>query len=681
MTLEDPPIKHHRARDGAVYIDPLYGHVPIRPALLELIDLPSFQRLRRIKQLATIYLTLPGATHTRFEHSIGTYYLATRACQALQEKIADRRSQPGRHGEPDQVPPLPGPDHLLALQVAALLHDIGHGPFCHVFDMFLELSTTGGPASHDFVTRDIILGKVPGFEDVSDYLDRLYAERGGNPILMKENIASLALGHTPMHKMDGTNFRFLAEIVSSSWGVDRLDYLRRDSYHTGIETGRLDIWTIIDSYTTRRAVARDSKGEILENVKGEQYDAWNLGLEMRAAPWLEAMLDTRDQCYRLLYFSKSNRIAVSMLLRAIERAHRDSAGRVKPTEVEPLWRKLWQKDDAELMEWLCNSPELHDPLPRSLALRVRERRLYETLPVEIVSAGSVGAVEDDESTREKPHDLICELEFGTKELARLEVPPENVVELFDIEHDTARELDSIPEDETIIFDIHMPPFEHPSTFTTPVLQDRQRDQFFSLIQVLPHLRTTRITTRVPGGAVSPHDAHARFLNRVRVYIPPGMISAAIALVFFRVGDKHLSPDEATKLCVDELGPALKTIVKKFASSLKVDEKGRKRLLSKLRANMERDIEMLLDSPVLRLHIAQLLTTQAEGLSEDKKKRISKVIRDLVRERRDATRSAETGKRLKELAAKGGSALVGAIRELIVDYLSEITYKLLGGPPR
>ncbi|XP_018526907.1 deoxynucleoside triphosphate triphosphohydrolase SAMHD1-like [Lates calcarifer] len=117
------------AEPSKVFNDPIHGHVELHPLLIKIIDTPQFQRLRNIKQLGGTYFVFPGASHNRFEHCIGVGYLAGRLVQALNERqpelLISRRD-------------------ILCVQIAGLCHDLGHGPFSHMFDgMFIPRARPG----------------------------------------------------------------------------------------------------------------------------------------------------------------------------------------------------------------------------------------------------------------------------------------------------------------------------------------------------------------------------------------------------------------------------------------------------------------------------------------------------------------------------------------------------------
>lgn len=170
--------------------DPIYGFITVpHPVLLRLVDHPWFQRLRYIKQLGLGHLVYPGALHTRFHHVLGAMHLMGEAISTLREK---------GHGISEE--------EALGARIAILLHDVGHGPFSHA----LEHSLVKG-ISHEDVSAMV--------------MDALNIEFDG----------ALSLGIAIFR--DQYPKRFLHQLVSSQLDVDRIDYLNRDSFYTGVSEG------------------------------------------------------------------------------------------------------------------------------------------------------------------------------------------------------------------------------------------------------------------------------------------------------------------------------------------------------------------------------------------------------------------------------------------------------------
>ncbi|XP_039460261.1 deoxynucleoside triphosphate triphosphohydrolase SAMHD1-like [Oreochromis aureus] len=113
-----------------VFNDPIHGHIELHPLLVKIIDTPQFQRLRKIKQLGGGYYVFPGASHNRFEHSVGVGHLAGELVKALRAKqLEELEQEPSTDSES-----LINDRDVLCVQIAGLCHDLGHGPFSHVFD-------------------------------------------------------------------------------------------------------------------------------------------------------------------------------------------------------------------------------------------------------------------------------------------------------------------------------------------------------------------------------------------------------------------------------------------------------------------------------------------------------------------------------------------------------------------
>ncbi|MDR2813326.1 MAG: HD domain-containing protein [Prevotellaceae bacterium] len=232
--------------------DPVHGFISIRsPLAYEVIEHPYFQRLRSVKQLGLTHLVYPGACHTRFQHALGAMHLMGQAVESLRYKGHDVSR-----------------DEAEAAECAMLLHDIGHGPFSHA----LEFS---------------IVGKV-AHEDISAAMMReLNREMGGRLAL------TLAIFDNRYPK------NFLHQLVSSQLDVDRLDYLCRDSYFSGVAEGAIGMERII---------------KMLEVVNDE------LVVEAKGIHSIEKFLIARSLMYWQVYLHKTVIAAEQLLVNIFARA-------------------------------------------------------------------------------------------------------------------------------------------------------------------------------------------------------------------------------------------------------------------------------------------------------------------------------------------------------------------------
>ena len=181
--------------------DPVYGFITLnRGILLDLIDHPYFQRLSRIKQLGLTYLVYPGAHHTRFHHAVGAAYLMKQALSTFKELGVNIQREEER-----------------GALIAILLHDIGHGPYSHA----LEHSFLSG-VSH---------------ENVSEIFMRKLDEQYNGELSL-----AIQIFRNEYHK------KFLHQLVSSQLDMDRLDYLKRDSFFTGVSEGVVSNQRIIKMF-------------------------------------------------------------------------------------------------------------------------------------------------------------------------------------------------------------------------------------------------------------------------------------------------------------------------------------------------------------------------------------------------------------------------------------------------
>ncbi len=270
--------------------DPVHDFIRIEPYALALVDTPTFQRLRHVRQTGTAHLVYPGANHTRFEHSLGAHHLAQVASQAL------------------DLPP--GQARLLG--AAALLHDVGHGPFSHTSEAVVEQATGRSHEEHT--------------------VERLHAELA-EPLedhdIDPREIERLLLGEHP-----------LKALISGPLDVDRIDYLLRDGHYTGMATS-------VDALRLMATVTQH-QGQVVTTRDG-----------LGAA---ESLLVTRFAMHSAVYYHHTCRAGELLLQRAM--LELVNSGEITGEELASM-------DDVSLTARLRD----HDGTAGHLGRRVFERRL------------------------------------------------------------------------------------------------------------------------------------------------------------------------------------------------------------------------------------------------------------------------------------------------------------------
>lgn len=328
--------------------DPVHGYVEVEDFALALLDSPALQRLRYIKQLGFSYLVYPGANHTRFEHSLGTMFLAG---------VASRRFG------------LSDDEHKLVVS-AALLHDIGHGPFSHAGEPLMEKFLQ---RTHDDI--ECIL---------TDHTKNILRESGIDPV----EVSSLVKGN-----------HSLSSIIHGDLDVDRMDYILRDAYYTGAPYGSVDVQRLI------RHLIRTSEGTVMDENG------------VNAA---ESLLIARTMMRPTVYFHHVSRIGESMFQLAVLEHFKDSE--------KNLYSSFFGMDDATCMQALRGS---ENPVARDIALRIYERRLYKRalyVGTDLVSSSLIDKRIPLEKCREfasmiaslvglKPHEVLVDIPLIPKEMS------------------------------------------------------------------------------------------------------------------------------------------------------------------------------------------------------------------------------------------------------------------------
>jgi HD superfamily phosphohydrolase len=302
--------------------DPIHGFIEIHATELEVINHPAFQRLRRIRQLAMAYLGFPGALHTRFDHSLGTLHVADRLAQALGIR--------------------PGDDELQNVRLAALVHDIGHGPFSHVSESVLRSPSQLGKATetlHETVTREVVQRVLVG---------RVLAPHQGDAV--EALLDPLSYGRTVEH-----------DIISGPLDADKLDYLLRDSYFCGVRYGVYDLDRLLETVVS--VDDRDAKRSYI-------------GVQEEDLPAVDQYVLARHNLGQV-YFHKVRRIADAMLTRSLTLAAEEGNERVartfKPTAMDEAYLDHYlDADDETMVRWVLEAEGAPSAL---LMCRLRERRL------------------------------------------------------------------------------------------------------------------------------------------------------------------------------------------------------------------------------------------------------------------------------------------------------------------
>ncbi|MEP0545304.1 MAG: HD domain-containing protein [Rhodothermales bacterium] len=330
-----------------IFSDPVHGFISVpKRLLLPLIETPEFQRLRRIRQLGLGHLVFPGAEHTRFQHALGATALMQQALLSLAEKGT----------------PISEAEHEAAL-VAVLLHDVGHGPFSHTLETDLIGPDANGPFRHERMSRVLIQRLNERFDGALDLALTIFDSAYDRP--------------------------FFHSLLSSQLDMDRLDYLRRDSFYTGVAEGVIGVDRIIKTMRVHP----------LEGGAGA-----DIVIEAKGAYAVESYILSRRLMYWQVYLHKTVIAADHLLRSAFSRARRCCADsdpavlasspallfflrrRVTASEIdEPaVLDAFCRLDDTDLLYSLSRWTDAADPILADLARRFVDRDLFRTtyLPAE-----------------------------------------------------------------------------------------------------------------------------------------------------------------------------------------------------------------------------------------------------------------------------------------------------------
>lgn len=312
----------NQLEEEKVFKDPIHRYIHVHDQTIwELIGTKEFQRLRRIRQLGTTYLTFHGAEHSRFSHSLGVYEIVRRIIDVFE-------------GQPDW-----DPEERLIAMAAALLHDVGHGPFSHTFEKVFHMD-------HEDWTRKIILGET----EVNKVLKKVAKD-------FPRKVAEV-IEKTYENKL-------VVSMISSQIDADRMDYLLRDAYYTGVSYGHFDIeriWRVMRPMNNQVVIKRSGMHAV------EDY------------------IMSRYQMYWQVYFHPVTRSAEVILSNILSRAKKlfeeDYDFNERPTRLLPFFKgqasleDYLSLDESVILYYFQSWQDEQDEILKSLCDRFMNRRLF-----------------------------------------------------------------------------------------------------------------------------------------------------------------------------------------------------------------------------------------------------------------------------------------------------------------
>ena len=312
-----------------------------------LLNTPEFQRLRRIRQLGFSDLVYPGATHSRFAHAVGVYYTARQLIDVIRRRL-----------EFDE-------ERARVALLAALLHDIGHGPFSHVFEHVAHAMNL--KKRHEDWSAEIVQGDTEVNHVLREVDEALPRQIG--TLLKEDNPEDI-----------------YAPVVSSQFDADRLDYLQRDRLMTGVECGHLDHAWLINCLEV---------GSVTIDDEDEPIQVPCLYLNFKGVQVAEEYLEARFRLYKAVYMHKTTRAAEMMLRHLLTIAAKalkdDELAQREPilhyfTSESPSLGSYLDLDDASVWATLATLAASAQTQVSELALRLRNRSLYKCFDVGILDS-------------------------------------------------------------------------------------------------------------------------------------------------------------------------------------------------------------------------------------------------------------------------------------------------------
>lgn len=336
-----------KLKDEVLLRDPVHGYIHIEDKVIfDILQSKEFQRMRRIKQLGPISYVFPGATHTRFEHNLGVYELTRRICNIFSKNYPSRESNDGLWDDSNR----------LLVECAGLLHDIGHGPYSHTFEHLFG-------TNHEKIGQQIIT-------DPHTEINQALRQVSPN---FPELVASVIAKTYPNPQ--------IVKMISSQADADRMDYLQRDAYFTGVNYGQFDLSRVL-------RVIRPYQDGICFTNNG-----------MHA---VEDYIVSRYQMYQQVYFHRVGRSMEVILHHLLQRAkvvYKTGTLQVTPSLAKFL-EGNWTLDDYLKLDdgvmetnfslWLNSS----DPILADLASRYLFRKPLASVRIDEDTKGLLPKLKD-----------------------------------------------------------------------------------------------------------------------------------------------------------------------------------------------------------------------------------------------------------------------------------------------